>query len=265
MEAPVVCIPGFTGSPRQFSGLAALLAPRWRVLSADLAGHGQRPPWQAASRFTLADEAVAFEALFPPEGQVHLVAHSYGAAVALRMASAHRRRVRSMALYEPAIWGTLAAACPGAPATREIERIRDRTMRLLQAGDLDGAAECFIDYWAGPGRWASTTADRKAGLLSAVRSLPRAWHATFDDRCTEQELHELDMPCLLLTGQRSPPPARRALRLLAQALPSARVIDYPGLGHLGPMTDAGRIDAAIATFIAERSQPWVPSCPSRTA
>ncbi len=63
LSAAVLCIPSFASSWRQYRGLAARLAPRFRVIAADLYGHGEREPWNEAQPFTLADEAAPLEAL----------------------------------------------------------------------------------------------------------------------------------------------------------------------------------------------------------
>jgi pimeloyl-ACP methyl ester carboxylesterase len=247
----VLCIHSFASSSRQYRSLAQRLAPRFRVVTADLYGHGGRAPWNGAWRFTLADEAARFEALLPEKPPVHLVGHSYGAAVALRIAATNRTRVRSMVLYEPALWGTLAELCPGEPATLEIEAVRDETIRLLDAGRLEAAAERFIDYWTGAGAWAATPAERRPRLLAAIRSLRDGWVASFTERWSMPALRSLDIPCLLLTGTRSTAAARRALALLRDALPRAQVLELDGLGHLGPISHPGHVDAAVEAFLRE--------------
>ena len=257
----VLCIHSFASSSRQYRGLAS----RLRVVAPDLYGHGERAAWSGEHPFTLADEAAYFEALLPQEGSVHLVGHSYGAAVALHIAGKHRSRIRSMALYEPAIWGTLAALCQGEPATLEIETVRDDTNRLLAAGALEAAAERFIDYWAGAGAWAATPAERRPRLLASVRALRDGWLAAFSEPWSAEALRSLDVPCLLLTGSRTTAAARRALRLLRETLPRADVIEFEGLGHLGPITHPTRFDEAVEAFIQERSQPWLQSHRLHTA
>jgi pimeloyl-ACP methyl ester carboxylesterase len=261
----VLCIHSFASSSRQYRGLAGRLAPRFEVVAADLYGHGERPAWRGEHPFTLADEAAYFEALLPQDGMLHLVGHSYGAAVALRIAARHRSRIRSMALYEPAIWGTLASLCQGDPATLEIEAVRDDTNRLLEAGALEAAAERFIDYWAGAGAWAATPEERRPRLLASVRALRDGWRAAFSEPWSADALHSLDVPCLLLTGSGSTAAARRALRLLRETLPRTDVTEFEGLGHLGPITHPTRVDEAVAAFIQERSQPWLQSHQLHTA
>lgn len=247
----VLCIHSFAGSARQYRGLEKRLGPGFRVVAADLYGHGERAAWSGAWRFTLADEAAPFEALLPEAPPAHLVGHSYGAAVALRIAAMNRTRVRSMVLYEPAIWGTLAQLCPGHPATLEIEAVRDETIRLLDASRLEAAAERFIDYWAGQGAWAATPAERKPRLLAAIGSLRDGWLASFIERWSASALRSLDIPCLLISGTRSTAAARRALGLLRDTLPRAEVLELDGLGHLGPISHPERVDPAVAAFLRQ--------------
>lgn len=249
MTATILCIHSFASSWRQYRGLAARLSPRFHVIAADLYGHGQREPWKGGQSFTLADEAAPQEASLPASGPIHLVGHSYGAAVALRIAAHHRPRVRSMALYEPAIWGTLARHCPADPGTSEIEAVRDDTLQLIQAGKLALAAERFIDYWTGAGAWAATPEERRPKLIATVRALRDGWQATFLDRWSAEALGSLDIPCLLLTGTASTAAARRAVRLLEELLPRTSVAELDGLQHMAPVTHPERVDPLIESFI----------------
>lgn len=245
-----LCIPSFASSARQYRGLEKRLAGRFHVVAADLYGHGARAPWDGHRRFTLADEAAYFEALLPDEPPVHLVGHSYGGAVALRIAATNRTRVRSLVLYEPAIWGTLCELCWGEPPTLEIEAVRDETLALLDAGGVQAAAERFIDYWTGAGAWAATSEERRQRLLPAIRSLRDSWPATFGERWSATSLRSIEVPCLLLTGTRSTAAARQAVALLRGLMRNVRVLALDGLGHMGPVTHPERVDAAVDAFLS---------------
>jgi pimeloyl-ACP methyl ester carboxylesterase len=245
----VLCIHSFASSSAQYQELSGRLSPRFRVLTADLYGHGSNPPWPLGKRFTLANEAAPFEALLPAGGTTHLVGHSYGAAVALRIARAEGQRIGSMVMYEPAIWGILSHLLPDEPATREIKAVRDETIRLIDLGQIEAATERFIDYWAGRGTWAASPEHRQRKLVASVLSLPAAWHATFDEQWPAGALRSLHTPCLLLTGKCSTVAARRAVGLLRDMLPAAKVIEFDGMGHLGPVTHPAVVDAAIEDFL----------------
>ncbi|MFL6648099.1 MAG: alpha/beta fold hydrolase [Sulfurifustaceae bacterium] len=251
----VLCLHSTASSSRQYRDLMDRLASRFCVIAPDFYGHGQSPAWDAARRFTLADEAAPIDALLADNSPAYLVGHSYGAAVALRVAAANRTRIRAMVLYEPAIWGTLAHLCPDEAATREIETVRDETICLIDADRIDAAAERFIDYWSGAGSWSAIPADRRPKLLATMGALRHGWIATFSDRWTAEALRALDIPCLLLTGTASTRAARRALRLLGDTLPRSNVIELDGLGHLGPITHPERVINPIETFLQQMSEP----------
>ena len=87
-------------SGRQWSALRKSL--RLQVFIPDLMGCGAMPHLAGDRRFRLADEARPIVALIDElEAPVHLIGHSYGGAVALRIAVERPNRIASLTLYEP--------------------------------------------------------------------------------------------------------------------------------------------------------------------
>jgi pimeloyl-ACP methyl ester carboxylesterase len=72
----VLCIHSFASNLGQYRGLMERLAPRFRVVAADLRGHGQSAPWTERRLMTLADEAAPLETFIKDGRPVHLVGHS---------------------------------------------------------------------------------------------------------------------------------------------------------------------------------------------
>jgi pimeloyl-ACP methyl ester carboxylesterase len=60
----------------------------------------------------------------------------------------------------------------------------------------------------------------------------------------------LDLPVLYMVGKETTPSALGVARLLTQALPRVEVVEFEGLGHMGPITHPQRVNAAIAEFLA---------------
>ena len=85
---PVLMLHCSGASGGQWRSLGDTLAPRMRVLAPDLHGYGRSEGWPGDPRdFGLAHEAQAVHALLDLVAEpVHLVAHSYGGAVALHVA-----------------------------------------------------------------------------------------------------------------------------------------------------------------------------------
>ena len=59
----------------------------------------------------------------------------------------------------------------------------------------------------------------------------------------------LDIPVLYMVGKDSPASSRGVARLLAKALPRVQVVEFDGLGHMGPITHPEVVNAAIARFL----------------
>src|SRR5215467_5787647 len=160
--AGVVCLHSNASSSGQWRELMDLLAPQFHVLGPDSYGAGKSPEWSSDRVIRLRDEVALIEPVLARAGSpLTLVGHSYGAAVALIAALANPRRVRAMVLYEPTLFALLDAETP---PPNEADGIRDAVAEAglaLEAGNLDAAAERFIDYWMGRGAWKRTPEPRK--------------------------------------------------------------------------------------------------------
>ncbi len=100
----VVLLHSSASSERQWERLAELLKPRFRVRAIELHGHGEQAAWHGDGPLTLADDAaIGVPELWEADG-AHIVGHSYGAAVALKVATTVPRLVHSLVAYEPVLF-----------------------------------------------------------------------------------------------------------------------------------------------------------------
>lgn len=246
----VVCLHANAGTSGQWRELIDLLAPRHHVLAPDGLGAGQSPDWPAGKAFRLRDEAEFLEPVFARAGRpLVLVGHSYGAAVALIAALADPGRVRAMALYEPTLFALVDAESPPPNAADGIRDIAARAGAALDAGDRDAAAGLFIDYWMGDGAWRQTPQHRKPAIAAATANIRRWAHALFHEPAPLAAFRRLECPLLCMSGGRSTAAAHAVTRLLAATLPQAETMTFEDLGHMGPVTHPGRVNAAIAAFL----------------
>ena len=251
----VVCVHANAGSSSQWRALMERLAPKYHVLAADSYGAGKSPAWPEAQPLWLRDEAALLEPVFARAGQPFaLVGHSYGAAVALIAALQQPGRVRALALYEPTLFSLVDAETP---PPNDADGIRDavtRAVEALDAGDAARAAECFIDFWMGPGAWAGTPEPRKGPIAESVRGI-RGWaNALMNEPTPLAAFAALEVPVLYMIGQASPESSRGVARLLTPALPQVEVVEFPGLGHMAPLTHPDVINDAVDRFL-ERTHP----------
>jgi pimeloyl-ACP methyl ester carboxylesterase len=102
-----------SASHKEWLPLIETLKSDWRVLAPDFIGYGQSAPWPTDRPFSIdADESVLLAVAKKAKGKLHLVGHSYGAALLLEAARSLGPRVRSL------LGGTrpVSPAAPGAAA-----------------------------------------------------------------------------------------------------------------------------------------------------
>jgi pimeloyl-ACP methyl ester carboxylesterase len=246
----VVCTHSNASTSGQWRGLMDLLAPKYRVFAVDSYGAGKSPEWPSNRVISLRDEAALIEPVLEKAGTpLALVGHSYGAAVSLIAALANPGRVRAMALYEPTLFAVLDAE---KPAPNEADGIRNAVASAivaLEAGDPDAAAAHFIDYWMSPGSWARMPEQRKPPIAAPVANVRRWSHALINEPTPLAAFRLLDMPVLYMIGKRSTASARGVARLLTSTLPRVEVVEFDGLGHMGPVTHADIVNDTIARFL----------------
>lgn len=266
---PVVCLHSSTGSHAQWRGLVEALTGHCRSIAVDLHGHGRSPVWPAGQANSLQVDAHGVSALMQAAieggapGGMHLVGHSYGAAVALQIALCYPRWVRSLTLYEPVAFGVIRSMAPADDALGEIEDIAHSVETMVRAGELEGAARIFVGYWGGACAWEAMGPSQRAAVLGRIATVPRHFEALFRATWGPRLLSGLTMPTLLLQGTNTRAPARRVAELLGEALPHLHRIELAGAGHLGPMTHEPDVTALIVEHLgssglaqpAHRGQP----------
>jgi pimeloyl-ACP methyl ester carboxylesterase len=184
-----------------------------------------------------------------PEG-IHLVAHAYGAAVALQIALMQPLWVRSLTMYEPVAFGVIHAMSPGDDTLAEIEATAKTVTIAVDAGDLDGASRRFIDYWSGTGVWDAMAAPQRDMVRARIATVPRHFEALFAARWAARPLGSLMMPTLLMHGEQTRAPARRVAELIGEAgVPRLRRREMADAGHLGPVTHEAQVNAAIVDHL----------------
>ena len=254
---PVIALHCSGAGAGQWRALGASLDARHGLVAPEHYGCESVGPWTGAHAFTLADEAArTIEIIDRSDWKVHLVGHSYGGAVAMRAAIERPSRIASLTLYEPTAFHLLKTMGErGMPALAEIRAIAARTAQGVITGNYRGAAVAFVDYWSGPGTWATL---RPAAQESMTRWMPKApldFRALIDEPTRPSRLAALRFPTLILRGEHAPSPTRLIAEGLKALMPSARLQIVAGAGHMGPITHAKDVNAAIVRQIGE-AEAW---------
>ena len=239
---PVLAVHCALASAKAWIGLSRAL-PEATVTGFDLPGHGRSPDLSGGS--DAQGVAAAFAASLIPEGGAHVIGHSYGATVALRLALAHPQLIRSLTLVEPVLF----AALRGTPAYEEVRRLEAPFHKALLAGDLAEAARLFYGRWGGggPGFESLPDAVQEAWItrIHLIEEQRPALHEDTGSLLRPGGLEGLSMPVTLLHGADSPAPIRAIEDALARRLPAPTRIAVPGAGHMVALTHPERIAKAL--------------------
>lgn len=246
----VVCLHSNASTSGQWRALIEMLAPKFHVLAADSYGAGKSPAWPTDRAVGLRDEVALLGPVFARAGDPFaLVAHSYGAAVALIAAVSNPRRVRALALYEPTLFALLDAESPPPNEADGIRAAAAGAAAALDLGSPANAAEIFIDFWMGKGTWSRMPESPKDPIAASMSNV-RGWaKALFEEPTPLAAFTRLKIPVLYMVGKESPASSLGVARLLTQALPQVQVVEFEGLGHMGPVTHPAVVNAAIFRFL----------------
>ena len=245
----VICLHCSASSSRQWTGLAAALSPEHRTIAPDLIGYGDAPGIEAASA-TLDAEAARIAALVDAAGgPVCLVGHSYGGAVATRVALRRPDSVVGLALYEPVLFSLITRGVDTDPAGREIVATGFAIQSEVHLGCVERAAQRFVDYWSGIGTWQTMDQRRRLAVCARMPKVAREFAALFDDAVPLSAYTRLTMPVLWLEGETTRRPPQAVAGRLFPALADARHVRVAGAGHMGPLTHSEAVNGEIRRFV----------------
>jgi pimeloyl-ACP methyl ester carboxylesterase len=256
----VICLHCSASSSRQWTGLAVALSPEHRTIAPDLIGYGDAPGIVEAS-VTLDAEAARIAALVDAAGgPVCLVGHSYGGAVATRVALRRHDSVVGLALYEPVLFSLITRDVDHDPAGHEIAGTGFAIQADVRQGRVERAAQHFVDYWSGNGTWQAMDPRRRQAVCARMPKVAREFAALFDDAVPLSAYTRLTMPVLWLEGEMTRRPPRAVARRLLPALADARHVRVAGAGHMGPLTHSEAVNGEIRRFVqtlhrCRRSRP----------
>ncbi|GGS05395.1 hydrolase [Streptomyces humidus] len=238
----ILIVHGGASTAATWEFVADRLAERHRVLCLERRGYGVSD--EGVSPHSIAAETEDVRALAATAGEpVLLVGHSSGAVVALETALAAPRTCAGLLLYEPPV----AVDRPLGGEALRLARAQ------LDQGRPEQAMATHLRRIVGM--------SRRSVLL--MRALPpmrvmlgnQAEAQIRDDEAIEalgvglDRYASLDVPVLLLGGERSPAHLRARLDALARVLPRVhRMTIMPGQGHMANFRAPGDVARVVADF-----------------
>jgi pimeloyl-ACP methyl ester carboxylesterase len=250
-EGPtVVLLHSSVSGNRQWRSLMEDLSPRRRAVAVNLFGYGATSPWPGERPQTLADQCDLVDPfVLGSDGGVALVGHSFGASVAMKAALRHPGRVRALVLLEPIPFRLLERA-GRLEAYAEIRALGDHVRARGAAGDWEGAAERFADYWNGEGYWAGLAPERRARFTAALPPNATEFDAILGDDPLIEDWPRIAAPTLVMWARDTRRPTAEIAALLREGAPEGWTFrEVPGGGHMFPLSRPEAVSEAVIAFL----------------
>jgi pimeloyl-ACP methyl ester carboxylesterase len=257
----LVCLPGGPGRAAAYlEDLGGLAATRTLVLLDTRAtGHSEVPPDPSTLRFDrLADDVEALREHLGEE-QVDLLGHSAGCLVAQAYAAAHSDRVRTLVLVTPSdrLQGGARADVDDIRAARSDEPwFADAAEAVAAMPSAPPAQQQALMRATRPfmyGRWDERTQAHAAG---ADRQSSKRAELGFGAGIEEvdvarilERLRSLDVPVLVVGGERDALTGVVSVVAVAASFPRAETVVIPRAGHFPWVDEPESFRDAVAGFL----------------
>ncbi len=247
---PVLLLHSSMSSKSQWRDLFDTLRQDHRVIAIDLHGCGDTGLAPSPdSDFRLSHEVALVDMVLAHElgagERLHLVGHSYGAIVALKLAQQTPGRALSMCLFEPIAFYLLPR---GSAARLAIEALGRRVDADLASGDLIAGTQRYVDYWSGPGTFVSMPASRQAALAGCLAKTALEFRAVGAEPLRLSAYGRIKAPSCLIGSRDGLASARRITAMLAEVLCNVRRHEVDA-GHMAPATHPHLVNPLIEQFI----------------
>ncbi len=251
--SPVVLLHSSASSGAQWKSTIDGLRARHRVITPDLPGYGGSSIDPEMPVNDLASDAAAIIDLITQIGEpVHLVGHSFGGAVAVKVAMTSGHLVRSLTVFEPAMFHLLR---DGADEDRslygEIASVEAHLAACAQDDDAAAGMTHFIDYWNGEGTWDRLTDSVRDMYASEIGHVLRDFAADNNEAWSLTEAEAISCPTFAYMGLASHALSQRTTEMLAETIPNAVLTMVAEAAHMGPLTHAHVLAPDMQQHFAE--------------
>ena len=245
---PLLLLNGIAMTLASWEPIAAPLAERFRVVRCDLRGQLLSPGTPPADLGGQVAEVIALlDAL--GVGRAHLVATSFGGAVAALLAARHPERVRTLVTIASAVGFTDSMA-------EEVARWHAAALTAVSSEDRSALSD-VLEPVVYSRAWLAAHRAERAQAREQTALLPERWFRDLADllvtaggASVAADLPAIRCPTLVIAAGEDRFIPRERCRAIAETIPGARFEVVEGAGHAVVVEQPEELVARIEAFLA---------------
>ncbi len=227
---PLVFVPGSFSTGASWRNISTPLSESYRTVTTSLSGYGKTQERRKPGGAHLQDEMDVLEAVLAQVGvPVHLVAHSFGAWVALSLAMYRSPKLLSLTLLEPTAFNLLLLG-DEAELNQQVHAMTARYMADWQSGDQQ-AVRHVIDFYGGGGTFDAYPPAVQDKVITQTPTNILDWKTGYAAYPTRADFRAVHVPTLVIYGSTSHMAMQRCNQLLADYLPQAQIMALENANH----------------------------------
>lgn len=233
-------------SARSMAPMALALDDIFTTTAFDLPGHGSSAKWDFNG--DLQDRVTEIAETFI-DGPVHLIGHSFGATVALRLIAKIPERIKSIVLFEPVF---VEAALQNQPELRAPYLMQTRAFQQAMAeSDKEQATIEFLKMWGDGAPWDVIPPHIRQSMIEKIDVVDAGTPSLHQDRhglLGSSGIQTYTGPAMLVRGGKSISIMQHVHAALCDMVPQAEDHEIADAGHMVPLTHTAECGALMRDF-----------------
>lgn len=182
----------------------------------------------------------------------HIVGSSYGAYVALVLATMHPELVRSLAIGEPPILPWLEGIEGGSALMADfVMNVWDPLIIAFRRGNMEEGVRIFTNGVLGEGVFDKMPTEARAAAMENAQELKdETLSPGHFSSFSCEDAKKIRVPTLLLTGELSPPIFRLIIKKLQRCIPDAECLVIPKTSHAMYSGNPEVFNASVLSFLS---------------
>ena len=260
----IVFLHSSLSSSNQWKNLVKKLGENHTCINIDLYGYGKADSVLNPEKYNFSVEVERINAIINQVGlgeKYHLVGHSCGGAIALKMAVETPSRLLSLSLFEPVAFHLLENVSSQVINNTQnnlllsVEAKAEKTTKQVKAfahkiAGLDKglATQTFVDFWNGKGFYQALPEKFRQAMANDIEKVNLDFKGIFHETYHLNDLSQVKCPCLVMYGNYSPDISQFLSQCIAEQLMNVQ-IKVVNAGHMAPISHPDLVECITVDFI----------------